>query len=154
MTLDKLMRCCVIYVDTIHPETKLTEETFDDIFCSELNNTKPAFDVLKDSETGLLNIFEAVITMAVFAPGHFDLKIRAIFSVFDLDGSGEIDRGELSAFIQASCNGLCKICSLPRPSSLGILHFTTTVFETIDNDNSGQVDYEEFESWIKNSDAV
>jgi Ca2+-binding EF-hand superfamily protein len=50
--------------------------------------------------------------------------------------------------------GLCKICNLPTPSSIGIQDFTLQVFKEVDQDDGGTVDYEEFEVWIKNSDQI
>ena len=57
-------------------------------------------------------------------------------------------------FIKAACNGLCKICGLPRPSVHGVINFTNEVFNEIDENGNNLIDYEEFETWIKNSDSI
>jgi Ca2+-binding EF-hand superfamily protein len=53
----------------------------------------------------------------MFAKGEFDKKIRGIFTAFDLDGSGGIDRKELLMFISTGILGLCKLVNLPIPRS-------------------------------------
>ena len=47
LKLDNLMKSCITYVENIHPITKLSFEKFDDVFCNELNNTKPLFQILE-----------------------------------------------------------------------------------------------------------
>ena len=66
--------------------------------------------------------------MTVFAEGHFDDKIRCIFSFFDLDGDGDLGRKELSIFVESSIHGLCKMTGLPSPSVMGIQNYTVQVF--------------------------
>ena len=67
-----------------------------------------------------MDVFQAFIAMIVFSEGHFDDKIKSIFSFFDLDGDGDLGRKELSVFIQSSIVGLCKMLGLPPPSVMGI----------------------------------
>ena len=101
-----------------HPATLLNFEQFDDVFSNELNNTRPLFDMLV--ENGKADIYQAIIGMTVFSAGHFDHKIKAMFAIFDLDETGEMNRSELSTFIKSGIFGLCKLCEMPRPSFSGI----------------------------------
>ena len=71
-------------------------------------------------EGGTVDVYQAFIAMAVFSKGHFDDKIQTLFTVFDVDGSGEMERKELSCFITAAVVGLCKFVGLPAPSTMGI----------------------------------
>ena len=100
LTLLKIIDTMKIYVQCVFPKTKLDRSEFDDVFCSMLNNTTPFFDILE--EEGKADIYQAFITMAVFTEGHFDDKIKCIFSFFDLDGNGDLERKELSVFIISS----------------------------------------------------
>jgi len=152
LTLIKVIETMKIYVNTTFPETRLNSSQFDDVFCAMLNNTRPTFDLL--AEEGYVDIHQAFISMAVFADGHFDDKIKSIFCFFDLSGDGDLDRKELSIFVQSSIVGLCKTTGLPPPSVMGIQNYTVQVFQDIDNDGSGQVDFEEFSYWVKNSDQI
>ena len=105
---------------------QLDHSQFDDVFCTMLNNTMPIFNLL--AEDGRVDIYQAFIAMTVFADGHFDDKIKAIFSFFDLSGDGDLDRKELSVFVQSSIVGLCKMTGLPAPSVMGIQNYTVQVF--------------------------
>jgi len=67
-----------------------------------------------------------------------------MFSAFDLDDGGSIDRKELSKFLFSSIVGLCKLLGLPNPSYTGIQKYTYEVFAEVDEDNSGSVDFNEF----------
>ena len=92
--------------------------------------------------------------MAVFAEGHFDDKIKCIFCFFDLNGNGALERKELSVFVHSAIVGLCKITGLPSPSVMGIQNYTFQVFQDIDTNASGHIDFNEFSIWIKNSDQI
>ena len=83
-----------------------------------LNNTQPLFEIMREDQA--VDIYQTLISMVVFSKGHFDDKLRTLFTLFDFDGSGEIERKELSCFIQAAVMGLCKLVGLPYPSTLGI----------------------------------
>lgn len=50
--------------------------------------------------------------MTLFSVGDFDDKLRTLFSAFDLDNSGEIDRKELSTFITDAIYCLCKVVGI------------------------------------------
>jgi len=106
------------------------------------------------NDDGKVDIYQVFIAMAVFSAGNFDDKIKSLFCVFDLDGNGDIERKELSCFIMSGVFGLCKMTGLPQPSTMGIQTYTVAVFKEIDDDQSGIVDYLEFEKCIKNSDPI
>ena len=55
-------------------------------------------------------------------------RLRAAFDAFDLDGSGGIDRGELSAMLR----------------KLGFAWQGAHVFDSADTDGDGKVDFDEF----------
>ena len=119
LTLQKIVNTMKIYVEMdLVSESQLDREQFDDVFCNMLNNTRPFFDILQ--EDGRVDIYQAFIAMAVFSDGHFDDKIKCIFCFFDLSGDGDLDRKELSVFVQSSIVGLCKMTGLPAPSVMGI----------------------------------
>jgi Ca2+-binding EF-hand superfamily protein len=114
-------------VEVAFPAIHLTQSVFDDIFCSMLNNTTPFWEILQ--EDGKVDIYQAFISMVVFSSsGHFDDKIKTIFSFFDLDGNGDLERKELSVFVNSSIHGLCKTTGLPSPSAMGIQNYTVQVF--------------------------
>jgi Ca2+-binding EF-hand superfamily protein len=87
--------------------------------------------------------------MTVFSDGDFDLKLKGMFRSFDVDNGGSIDRSELLTFLYSAIYGLCKLLDLKTPSQNQVLEYSYSVFKEIDEDNSGEIDYEEFVDWIK-----
>jgi len=51
-----------------------------------------------------------------------------LFSAFDLDGGGSIDRKELAVFIMEAVIVLCKIVGLTQPSRFAIQEYTYETF--------------------------
>lgn len=88
----------------------LTWDQFDEIFSPLLNNTLPVFEILEESQT--VNIRQALIGLTIFSVGDFDDKLYTLFSAFDLDNSGAIDRKELGTFISEAIYCLCKVVGL------------------------------------------
>lgn len=60
----------------------------------------------------------------------------------------EINRKGMGKFFWTGIVGLCKICSLPSPSALGLQEFTAAAFKEVDQDGGGTVDFDEFKQWI------
>lgn len=97
---------------------------------------------------------QALIGLTIFSDGSLDDKIHTLYTAFDQDGGGEIDRKELSTFLSASIISMCRIVDLPSPSRLKINEYTFEIFRIVDKNGNGIVDYKEFSSWIKESDTV
>ena len=100
-------------------------------------------------DSGKVDIYEAFVSMTVFSDGDFDLKLLGLFRSFDVDNGGSIDRTELLTFLYAAIYGLCKLLDLKTPSQNQVLEYSYSVFKEIDEDNSGEIDYDEFCGWIK-----
>ena len=97
---------------------------------------------------------QALIGLTIFSDGSFDNKLHTLYSAFDDDGNESINRKELSLFIFSAIVSLCKIVGLPQPSRFGIQEYTYTAFIEVDKDGNQMIDYEEFTSWIKESDRI
>jgi len=93
----------------------LTDEEFDDVFSSLLNDCQEYFQLLMNKETGTASFMEAFVALTVFAKGDFDSKIKGIFIAFDQDESNYIDRKELHTLLLHGVHGLCKLVDLPVP---------------------------------------
>ena len=86
------------YMKTIYPKEDLSLEEFDDLFSPILNNSQPLWKILTEKQS--INIYEVFISLIVFVKdAEFEEKLLTIFKAFDIDGSGAIDRKELSKFL-------------------------------------------------------
>jgi len=57
----------------------------------------------------------------------------------------------LLTFLKAAIQGLCKLLKLPVPSLGQILEYSYSVYKEIDSDMSGEIDFDEFSQWVRNS---
>ena len=96
-------------------------------------------------------MYECFVAMTVFSNGDFDLKLKGLFRSFDTDDGGTIDWSELLTFLKAAIQGLCKLLKLPVPSLGQILEYSYSVYKEIDSDMSGEIDFDEFSQWVRNS---
>ena len=96
-------------------------------------------------------MYEAFVAMTVFSSGDFDIKLKGLFRSFDTDDGGTIDKQELLLFLKSAIQGLCKLLKLPVPGLGQIMDYSYSVYKVIDEDMSGEIDYDEFRDWIRNS---
>ena len=89
--------------------------------------------------------------MTVFSEGDYDFKLLGMFKSFDVDNGGSIDRQEFLTFLYAAIFGLCKLLDLQQPNRDVVLEYSYGVFREIDEDGSGEIEFEEFSGWIKNN---
>ena len=108
------------------------------------------FNKLKSKEN-LVNFHEAFVSITIFADGEFDHKLLGLFRSFDVDAGGSIDRQEMIAFLMAAVFGLCKLLSIPLVDKNEIITYAKAIFAEVDEDDSGEISFEEFQGWIKNS---
>lgn len=98
-----------------------------------------------------MDIYEAFVAMTVFSDGEFELKLLGMFRSFDVDEGGSIDRGEFLTFLNAAIYGLCKLLDLDAPPLSRIYEYAYNEFKVIDEDNSGEIEFDEFSSWIRHN---
>lgn len=134
------------------PESKLTKEEFDDIFSPILNDTEVFYHRFEVYDRA--DFYEALNAMTMFSKGEFNTKIKSLYNIYDVDGSGEIDKDELKVFLKSGILGLCRMLSLSIPLDNEITSFAYNCFKQMDTDRSGSIEYDEFEFWIRNSDEI
>ena len=52
-------------------------------------------------------------------------------------------------FLTHAINGLCKLLDIKVPNKSKILEYAETVFSEVDEDLSGEIEFEEFSDWVK-----
>ena len=133
------------------PKVRLEYEEFDLLLSPMLNNTSTLFNKLCDSAQNI-NFYEAWIVMVLFCKNaEYEERIRLLFDSFDLDHGGSLDRKELGQFIAAAIFGICKCCGIPEPNKMTVSQFVSAQFTLVDEDGSGNIEFEEFQQWINES---
>ena len=74
-----------------------------------------------------------------------------MFNVFDSDLGGTLDRKETSKLLQCTIYGLTKLAGLPSPNKIRVTEYISDMFKYIDEDGSGQVEYNELKDFIDNN---
>lgn len=107
----KLMDLLEIYNAEFYPKENLDFEEFDNLFAPILNNSEPFFELMQFA--GEVNFSQMYIGMCVFCRNIlYDDRIQLIFTSYDIDGSGELDRKETGKFLEAAIQSLCKLAGL------------------------------------------
>jgi Ca2+-binding EF-hand superfamily protein len=75
--------------------------------------------------------------------GDRTTQLKLVFSIFDRDGGGSIDRGELGAVV---ADALHAERLEARPEAVAAL--VEAVFRDFDRAQDGRLSFEEFEAWL------
>ena len=62
-----------------------------------------------------------------------------------------MDRKETSKLLQSTIYGLTKLAGLPQPAKVRVTEYISDLFKYIDEDGSGQVEYNELKDFIDNN---
>lgn len=107
---------------------------------------------------GTLEIDEYLTMMGVLHWGSVEQKLKASFSLFDKNGDGQLSRVEINEMFvsmvkqkraaeQSSKSGkrvTASTVSLSEKDMDSISRVVNTVFDKVDTDKSGEIDYDEF----------
>ncbi|XP_037640096.1 guanylyl cyclase-activating protein 1 [Sebastes umbrosus] len=99
------------------------------------------FDMNND---GFIDFMEYVAALSLVLKGGVQQKLRWYFKLYDVDGSGYIDRDELLQIIKSirAINGI--------PCVISAEDFANMVFDKIDINGDGELSYEEFMDGVQN----
>ena len=95
--------CSVLndYHTNLAPKEIFDFAEFDDLISPLINSPRPLFDFLRDGHN--VNFYEVFIALVFFTKSaDYDQRIQLVFNVFDVDGSGSLDRKELTKLLTAS----------------------------------------------------
>ena len=105
-----------------------------------INNPASLFEFFREGYN--VNVLEVSIALVIFChDAEYDDRIQLVFNLFDLDGGGSLDRREISKLLQATIYGLTKLAGIPAPSKTKVTDYITEIFNEIDEDGSGVVEY-------------
>ncbi|XP_061909819.1 guanylyl cyclase-activating protein 1 isoform X3 [Entelurus aequoreus] len=100
------------------------------------------------TEDGLIDFMEYVAALSLVLKGEVHQKLRWYFKLYDLDGSGCIDRDELLLIIKSihAINGVCDDTKAEE--------FANSVFDKIDINGDGELSYEEFMGGVQEDEML
>ncbi|NP_001087916.1 guanylate cyclase activator 1A L homeolog [Xenopus laevis] len=126
------------------PSGQLTHHEFKQFF--GLKNLSPAsnqyikemFNTFDFNKDGYMDFMEYVAALSLVLKGKVEQKLKWYFKLYDVDGNGCIDRGELLNIIKA-------IRAINRCNEdMTAEEFTDMVFDKIDINGDGELSLEEF----------
>ncbi|XP_039604524.1 guanylyl cyclase-activating protein 1-like isoform X1 [Polypterus senegalus] len=136
------------------PSGQLTLYEFKQFF--GLKNLSPAatayveqmFETFDMNKDGYIDFMEYVAALSLVLKGKVEQKLRWYFKLYDIDGNGCIDRGELLNIIKAirAING----CNHEMTAE----QFTNMVFDKIDINGDGELSLEEFMDGIQKDEEL
>ncbi|XP_018415264.1 PREDICTED: guanylyl cyclase-activating protein 1 [Nanorana parkeri] len=136
------------------PSGQLTQHEFKQFF--GLKNLSPAsnqyieqmFDTFDFNQDGYMDFMEYVAALSLVLKGKVEQKLRWYFKLYDVDGNGCIDRGELLNIIKA-------IRAINRCNdSMTAKEFTDMVFDKIDINGDGELSLEEFITGVQKDELL
>ncbi|XP_043932020.1 guanylyl cyclase-activating protein 1 [Protopterus annectens] len=136
------------------PSGQLTLHEFKQFF--GLKNLSPAstayveqmFSVFDMNKDGYIDFMEYVAALSLVLKGKVEQKLRWYFKLYDVDGNGCIDRGELLNIIKA----IRAISGSKDATSAE--DFTNMIFDKIDLNGDGELSLEEFMNGVQKDDLL
>uniref|UniRef100_UPI0037E70DAB guanylyl cyclase-activating protein 1 n=1 Tax=Semicossyphus pulcher TaxID=241346 RepID=UPI0037E70DAB len=109
---------------------------------------KTMFTTFDMNDDGFIDFMEYVAALSLVLKGGVQQKLRWYFKLYDIDGSGCIDRDELLLIIKSirAINGI--------PNETSAEDFANMVFDSIDINGDGELSYEEFMEGIQKDEML
>ncbi|XP_075471370.1 guanylyl cyclase-activating protein 1 [Ascaphus truei] len=136
------------------PSGQLTQHEFKQFF--GLKNLSPAsneyieqmFNTFDFNKDGYMDFMEYVAALSLVLKGKVEQKLRWYFKLYDVDGNGCIDRGELLNIIKA-------IRAINRRhDDMTAEEFTNMIFDKIDINGDGELSLEEFMEGVQKDELL
>ncbi|XP_051549765.1 guanylyl cyclase-activating protein 1-like [Myxocyprinus asiaticus] len=109
---------------------------------------KTMFSTFDMNDDGCIDFMEYVAALSLVLKGGVQQKLRWYFKLYDVDGSGCIDREELLLIFKSihAINGI--------EQEISAEEFTNMVFDKIDLNGDGELSLEEFMGGIQGDDKL
>ncbi|XP_077429606.1 guanylyl cyclase-activating protein 1-like isoform X3 [Vanacampus margaritifer] len=108
----------------------------------------PVLKLHSRQQDGFIDFMEYVAALSLVLKGAVKQKLRWYFKVYDIDGSGCIDRKELHLIFKSidAINGI--------HDDIKTQEFTNMVFDKIDINGDGELSYEEFMEGVQDDEML
>ncbi|XP_029429296.1 guanylyl cyclase-activating protein 1 [Rhinatrema bivittatum] len=136
------------------PSGQLTQHEFKQLL--GLTNLSPAlnqyiqqmFETFDFNKDGYMDFMEYVAALSLVLKGKVEQKLRWYFKLYDVDGNGCIDKGELLNIIKA-------IRTINRNNyEMTAEEFTDMVFDKIDINGDGELSLDEFLGGVQKDELL
>lgn len=141
-TLEEIKDMCETFMSE-YPSGKLTMEDLLTLYGNCYPRGNPAafgqlmFQTFDSNKDGVLDVREVIIGLSVFTRGNLEEKLRWIFTAYDVNDSGYINKQEML--------NIYEIVHKFDPSiSMSPVERTESVFEQMDADKDGKISQDEF----------
>ncbi|KAM9361227.1 guanylyl cyclase-activating protein 1-like [Symphorus nematophorus] len=106
------------------------------------------FTTFDMNDDGFIDFMEYVAALSLVLKAGVEQKLRWYFKLYDIDGSGCIDRDELLLIIKSirAING--------SPCEMSAEDFANMVFDKIDINGDGELSYEEFMEGVQKDEML
>ncbi|KAM6295145.1 guanylyl cyclase-activating protein 1 [Aegotheles albertisi] len=112
------------------------------------NYVEQMFETFDFNKDGYMDFMEYVAALSLVLKGKVEQKLRWYFKLYDVDGNGCIDRGELLNIIKA-------IRAINRCNdAMTAEEFTNMVFDKIDINGDGELSLEEFMDGVQKDQVL
>lgn len=95
-----------------------------------------------------------LILLILGCQGHFKWKVLYLFSIFDFDQSGDIDKEEFIMIVSLLCRVLGKLSRAKSVNNQRIRTVTPTIFKLVDLNGNGILDTYEILTWAENDREI
>ncbi|KAK0137828.1 Guanylyl cyclase-activating protein 1 [Merluccius polli] len=110
---------------------------------------KTMFSTFDMNDDGYIDFMEYVAALSLVLKGEVQQKLRWYFKLYDVDGSGCIDRDELLLIIKS-----IRAIHPSLTADMSAEDFADMVFDKIDVNGDGELSYEEFTEGIQNDEML
>ncbi|KAF0684186.1 Aste57867_23809 [Aphanomyces stellatus] len=132
----------------------VTQDQFDHLFSIVCSDTTVHFKEFDKRGLGKVDVLEVFAVLIVFCNELVEVKIQALFALFDFDHTCYISHTELVMLMICCTRGLCRVVGLDRPGNLELECLANEAFNKIDTNRNNRISLSEFSYWLHHEHSV
>ncbi|XP_015677902.1 guanylyl cyclase-activating protein 3 [Protobothrops mucrosquamatus] len=106
------------------------------------NYVEKVFNIFDTNKDGFIDYLELLAAINLVIRGKIDQKLKWYFKLYDIDGSGTIDKKEVISILMA-------IQTINNNQDMTPEELTNLIFQKIDVNNDGELTLEEFMNGVE-----